>query len=65
IKLFGNFEFIADKGTITVDDVERSSTVLFLSYLAIRHKEKLPSYLLDELLAEDGTAKRTPYDCIG
>jgi len=64
IKLFGDFEFIADKGTITVDDVERSSTVLFLSYLAIRHKEKLPSYLLDELLAEDGTAKRTVYNIV-
>ncbi len=64
IKLFGNFELIADKGSITADDVDRSSTVLFLSYLAIRHKEKLPSYLLDELLAEDGTAKRTVYNIV-
>ena len=64
IKLFGDFEFIADKGSITADDVDRSSTVLFLSYLAIRHKEKLPSYLLDELLAEDGTAKRTVYNIV-
>ncbi len=61
IKLFGDFEFITDKGTLTSEDVDRSSTVLFLSYLAIRHKEKLPSYLLDELLAGDGTAKRTVY----
>ena len=64
IKLFGNFELIADKGSITADDVERSSTVLFLSYLAIRHKEKLPSYLMDELLGEDGTAKRTVYNIV-
>ncbi len=64
IKLFGDFEFITDKGTLTAEDVERSSTVLFLSYLAIRHKEKLPSYLLDELLSEDGTAKRTVYNIV-
>lgn len=64
IKLFGNFEFITDNGTLTVDDVERSSTVLFLSYMAIRHKEKLPSYLLDELLSEDGTAKKTVYNIV-
>ena len=37
---------------------------MFLSYLAIRHKEKLPSYLLDELLSEDGTAKRTVYNIV-
>ncbi len=64
IKLFGDFEFITDKGTLTADDVERSSTVLFLSYLAIRHKEKLPSYLMDELLSEEGTAKRTVYNIV-
>lgn len=64
IKLFGDFEFITDKGTLTSEDVDRSSTVLFLSYLAIRHKEKLPSYLLDELLAGDGTAKRTVYNIV-
>ncbi len=64
IKLFGDFELFADKGSITADDVERSSTVLFLSYLAIRHKEKLPSYLMDELLGEDGTAKRTVYNIV-
>ena len=64
IKLFGNFEFITDKGTLMADDLERSSTALFLSYLAIRHKEKLPSYMLDELLAEDGTAKRTVYNIV-
>jgi len=64
IKLFGDFEFITDKGTLTSEDVDRSSTVLFLSYLAIRHKEKLPYYLLDELLAGDGTAKRTVYNIV-
>ena len=64
IKLFGDFQFITDNGTLTAADMERSSTVLFLSCLAIRHKEKLPSYLLDDLFTEDGTAKRTLYNIV-
>lgn len=38
--------------------------MLFLSYLEISHKEKLQAYLLADLLAEDGTEKRTVYNIV-